>query len=295
MTRLLAAVLAVALFTSPLGGGDLPHPGPVIPVMPKRPPVVVAQAPTPAPPIATPDKISRPKRSAAARAAEAPKVELPAEVAGDVGAFIPVRSITSGEQVRWYAVTAGLNLFPADMLKDSRSTVVTAAKPGRYDLIAWTAVDGVPSEAAKCVVVVGNAPVPPPPGPGPGPGPDPQPDPTDPIPGDGLKVLILEDRETIVPSKEQRSALQSSAVASFLRANCAKDPSGTPAFRQWDDSYTADQINEDEPWESVYFAAIQKSNGVRPWIVVSNKTGVSRPFPKDEAELTALLKQYAEQ
>lgn len=94
-------------------------------------------------------------------------VKLPAEVKGQPAAFVTVAAEADGPQVRWRAVDPGLNLFPAHLLRDTRTAVVTAAAPGRYRLWAWTAKGDVPSEAAECVVVVGDAPPPVPPGPAP--------------------------------------------------------------------------------------------------------------------------------
>lgn len=122
-------------------------------------PVVYAQDPPPAP--------------------VGPSIELPAKVQGDVGAFIKVAAKTNGREVRWFAATAGLNVFPGELLRDSRSTVVTATAAGEYRLIAYTALADVPSDPVATIIVVGTPPNPPP-GPGPGPGPNP-PAPTDPL------------------------------------------------------------------------------------------------------------------
>lgn len=110
--------------------------------------------------------------------AQAQTVKLPAEVKGDVGAFVRVPAETVEKEVRWYSPDAGLAVFPVELLKDSKTAVVTATKAGRYRMVAWTAKGDVPSLPAECVVVIGNAPVPP------GPGPDP------PLPTDPLTVAI---------------------------------------------------------------------------------------------------------
>lgn len=118
---------------------------------------------------------------AAAKQADVPSVKLPATLPGDVGSFVRVSSETNGSQVRWYAASPGLNVFPADMLRDSRSTVVVANMAGEYRLIAYTALGDVPSEPAECRVVIGTpapTPVPPQPVP-PGPTPEPEPPPPD--------------------------------------------------------------------------------------------------------------------
>lgn len=108
-------------------------------------------------------------------AAGPPTVRVPAEVAGPVAGFIAIRAESDGAAVMYYPIDAGLNVFPADLLSDRKATVVTAAKPGRYRLIAYTGTQDGPSPPVICTVVVGDAP-PVPPGPGPDPGPAPAPD-----------------------------------------------------------------------------------------------------------------------
>ena len=103
---------------------------------------------------------------------------LPPEVKGQPGAFIQVPAMTDCPHVMWYSPDVGLNVFPVQLLKDSKTAVVTATSPGRYRLVAWVAKDSEPSSPAVCVVVVGDAPEPQPPGPGPKP---PEPGPSDPL------------------------------------------------------------------------------------------------------------------
>lgn len=91
-----------------------------------------------------------------------PVVKLPETVKGDVGDFIEVKADTEGKIVRWYSSDKSLKLFPTALLKDTRSAVVIGKVPGRYPLLAWTAVGDVPSEPSVCWVVVGGD-VPPPP------------------------------------------------------------------------------------------------------------------------------------
>lgn len=105
-------------------------------------------------------------------------IELPREVRGSPGSFIKVPATTTGATVRWHAVDANLNLFPVELLRDTKTAVVIGMVPGRYKLLAWTAVNGEPTHAAECVVVIGDPPpVPPVPPPVPPPEPDPAPSP----------------------------------------------------------------------------------------------------------------------
>lgn len=91
----------------------------------------------------------------------APEIRVPERVRGEAGAFLRVAATTEGKQVRWVALTPGLSVFPADLLRDSRTTVVVALRPGSYRLLAITAVADELSEPAVCVVEVGSEPAPP--------------------------------------------------------------------------------------------------------------------------------------
>lgn len=109
------------------------------------------------------------------RAFASPTVTLPIEIRGEPGQFVRILAQSSGPEVRWYSCDHGLNLFPVDLLKDSKTAVAVALRPGRYRLLAWTAQGDVPSEAAVCVVTIGD-----PPNPGPDP-PNPPLPPVDPF------------------------------------------------------------------------------------------------------------------
>lgn len=102
-----------------------------------------------------------------------PTLELPKEAAGDVAAFVQVPAKTTGKTVRWIALDTGLSVFPVDLLKDTKTAVVVASRPGRYRLMAITCAADEMSEPAICLIVIGDAP----------PGPDP---PVPPGPDDAL-------------------------------------------------------------------------------------------------------------
>jgi hypothetical protein len=100
-----------------------------------------------------------------------PELSLPAEVPGAVGAFVRVPATTQGKVVQWLSLDAGLAVFPVELLRDSKTAVVTAPKAGRFRLVAYTAAGDEPSLPAFCTVIIGDAPPGPPPPPPP-PGPD---------------------------------------------------------------------------------------------------------------------------
>ncbi len=112
-----------------------------------------------------------------------------ANVAGEVDVPSRVPAVTNGREVRWFAKTPGLRVFPADLLKSSLTAVVWSPNPGVYTLVSYTARGDMPSDPVFSTVTIGGVtptPVPPPgpappgptpvpPGPTPNPTPDPQP------------------------------------------------------------------------------------------------------------------------
>jgi hypothetical protein len=134
-------------------------------------------------------------------------------VSGNATEFIVVRATTTGTNVRWFAKTPGLNVFPADLLKNSLSTVVTAPKDGVYILVAYTARGDMPSEPAFCTVTIGPAPVVVVP---PGPGPEP-PAPPGPVEsGKRLVVLIRETADDTPAVGQMLVGLRSGPSAAYL-------------------------------------------------------------------------------
>jgi hypothetical protein len=83
-----------------------------------------------------------------------PTVSLPAEVAVAPGrlAIIPAKS--TGTMVRWLNPHANTDLA---MLADDKSAAFVSPMPGRFTIYAWTAAGDMPSVAAACVVIVGDA------------------------------------------------------------------------------------------------------------------------------------------
>lgn len=213
-----------------------------------------------------------------------PGLDLPKEVRGDPSAFVRVQAKTDGKTVRWLALDPGLYLFPVELLKDSKTAVVTAARAGRYRLLAVTAAGDEPSEPAVCTVVIGEAPAPPtPPGPTP-PGPTPQPV------GTFDRVLILfEDHERAKLPRAQDAILTSSQIHDYLKAKTAADktyPGG--AWRIWDKDVAAAAA---KPWSDY---AARPRTGL-PWVILANEAGVLHegPLPADVGKTIELLDRHA--
>lgn len=100
-----------------------------------------------------------------------PTVTLPQEVKTIVG--VPVKIVaktTGGSTVRWAVCSPACTIFAYP-----DHALVSSATSGRFVILAWNASGSVPSEATRCVLVVGDGkPVPPDPDPKP-------PDPVDPF------------------------------------------------------------------------------------------------------------------
>lgn len=91
-----------------------------------------------------------------------PAVALPAEVRAAPGRLVTLRADTAGAVVRWALASDDADLVP---FPDGKSAIFSSPKAGRFVVLAWTAAGDVPSEAARCVVVVGDPPAPVPPAP----------------------------------------------------------------------------------------------------------------------------------
>ncbi len=110
-------------------------------------------------------------------------ITLPDSIKGEPGVFIPITAVTKGEIVQFVPLDSGLSVFPPNLLTDKKTTVVVAAKSGRYRVLAYTSINNLPSSPAITTLVVGvpddkppepKPPEPKPPEPKP---PEPKPDP----------------------------------------------------------------------------------------------------------------------
>jgi hypothetical protein len=86
-----------------------------------------------------------------------PSIKLPAEAKGQPGRIVRLTAETAAKHVRWYLVSEDADLVP---FPEGRVALFSAPKAGRYVVLAWTAAGDVPSDAVKCVVVIGEPVVP---------------------------------------------------------------------------------------------------------------------------------------
>ena len=86
-----------------------------------------------------------------------PKVEFPATIQGQPGAFLVIKPTQlSGKVVKYFTNSPGLNLFPPGLLADKTATVITANLPGRYTIYGFTALGDEPSDPVAIELVIGN-------------------------------------------------------------------------------------------------------------------------------------------
>lgn len=214
---------------------------------------------------------------AAAAALAAPPVELPKEVSGEVGAFVTLRGKTDGAVVRFVPLDAGLAVFPADLLADKKATVVSAAKPGRYRVLAYSSVKDDPTEPAVVTVVIGGAEpddvIPPP-----------KPKPPEPKPADGpLRVIFVYETGDSYTTAQQ-AVLFGDKVRVYLDANAK-------GWRRFDKD--VDAANERDAEIKALWAASKGKVTAVPCVVVASGTAADIvPLPADEAAALELFRKY---
>lgn len=200
-----------------------------------------------------------------------PVVTVPAEVKGEVGAFVAVRAtVTESKVVKFVPLDAGLNLFPADLLADKTATVVTSGKAGRYRVLCYSGNADGPSEATTVTVVIGD---PPPVDPV---KPDPKPQPT------AAKVCVVVVEE------------------SSLRTPAQADAMYDPTLQKWlkDGGHKFAVVDKDDPQSAAAgYAAHVQTTGLPTVIVIdATTTAAKKPLsvfrlPATAAELKAKIQE----
>lgn len=143
----------------------------------------------------------------AALPAAPPTVTLPAEVPARPGRIAAIRAETDGQAVRWVLASTDADLVP--LPADGKTALFCSPAAGRYVVFAWTAAGDVPSEAARCVVVVGDAPAPPPL------------PPTDPLTSDLRRLLAADPTPDKATHVAQLAAVYREAVKYAAHADVA--------------------------------------------------------------------------
>lgn len=226
---------------------------------------------------------------ASALPASAQSVKLPAEVRGNIGEFIQVKADTADAYVSWLAMDNGLNLFPVQLLKDTKTAVVVSTIAGRYRLSCVTARNDKPSEFASTVVIVGNTP-PVPPGPGPTPEPPgPNPPGPAPTPDVGFRALIVFDKTKVDLPPPQDNIIKGKEVRDYLNSKCAKnDVTGVKEWAIWPDGDNVDSYPS-----PALVKAYKRPRTSLPWLVISTgSSGYEGPLPANVGDMLTLLRKY---
>jgi hypothetical protein len=91
--------------------------------------------------------------------AQAPSISLPPSIQAKPGRLIQIVAKTDAKTVRWFLSS------PTDadliIMESTKSAIFSATEPGKYRLVAYTAIADVPSEPAICDITVGSLPAPP--------------------------------------------------------------------------------------------------------------------------------------
>lgn len=178
------------------------------------------------------------------------------------------------------------------IIKHTDGTMYAWAPVGQYEvkyssiIINWTKQDIDQREFIATIKVIPSGDPEPPPDPTPEP-PPPQPD--NPLPGTGLKVLLIEEQEqrATIP-KEQDAIFTSAIVRDYMDMHCVKDASGVPEWRLLDKNTTFSSENQ---WKK----ALSLPRTKDWWVVISNgKNWESRELPANVNDMMTLLKKYGE-
>ena len=85
---------------------------------------------------------------------------LPENITGRPGSFIQVEAKTDCKVVEWVLLDSGLELFPVNLLANTKTAVVTSTTPGVYRLLAYGATGDIPSKPAIVTITIGTPPEP---------------------------------------------------------------------------------------------------------------------------------------
>jgi len=113
-----------------------------------------------------------------------PTIELPAKVTGQIGAFITIPAKTESKSVKWVSIDKGLNIFPVDLLRDSKTLIVTAQAEGAYRVFAYAGNEFGPSDPAFTTIIIGE-------------NPEPVPVPVNPTDSDITKAASKENKDSV--------------------------------------------------------------------------------------------------
>lgn len=211
----------------------------------------------------------------------AEKGVLPANATGKVGVPFDLKADTAGE-IDWDVPGE----FYARPIPSEKTIFLVPKEPGTF-VVRLAVCEGGKPRIHRCVVFVEGL-VPHPPGPTPvPPGPGPKPVPT---PDGGLRVLLVVESSANL-TREQLHTLNSTKVAAYLNAKCAKGSDGTPGWRRWDPQQTTEHADPvmRQLWNDSKAEALKALPAL---VIASGKQATVYPLPATEAEALNLLKKH---
>jgi hypothetical protein len=143
-------------------------------------------------------------------------ITLPQSINAQPNTFVIVQAQTKGKEVKFVPLSAGLSIFPSDLLVSKTQTVVLAAKSGKYQIGAYTAIQDKPSEFVITTINVAGDSMP------------------DPVKPDAIPQLQLDLQSAYDKNKDANKAIdKANAVLVFRNA-----------LGKLDGAKTAGEVNE---------------------------------------------------
>ena len=143
-------------------------------------------------------------------------ITLPQSINCQPNTFVIVQAQTKGKEVKFVPLSPGLSIFPSDLLLSKTQTVVLAAKPGKYQIGAYTAIQDKPSEFVITTINVAGDSMP------------------DPVKPDAIPQLQLDLQSAYDKNKDANKAIyKANAVLVFRNA-----------LGKLDGAKTAGEVNE---------------------------------------------------
>lgn len=165
--------------------------------------------------------------------------------------------------------------------------IVEAAGDGQAELLIVPVGVTTESQIIRRILTTKQGPRPPPVDP---PGPAPVVDPPKPVVATGFRVIIAWE-SSANHSREQLTALNSTAIWKYLTEKCVKDSKGNAEWRKWDKDVVLDP-SESPKLREIWEAAKPKLGKLPRVIISTDGTDAHIHDVTTEAETLELLKKY---
>jgi len=86
-----------------------------------------------------------------------PLVQLPPTLQAKPGRLVQISAKSEQKLVKWFLIGEDADLI---VMESGKSAIFSASNAGEYRVLAWVASGDVPSDAAVCVIRVGESPAP---------------------------------------------------------------------------------------------------------------------------------------